>query len=152
MPRSTHDWTQFTREDMIQPVTMLASLPASDNDVVLLVEPEPEMTTGFLGRLKERSRGVNAVLWLSNGYGQGDDWHAFLTFPEASPFERAGVALPKGSTIISSAKTDAEIRLPRDMTPQAMLEFALEACTHLAAEPLPGRWRAQIPDLSHRDP
>jgi hypothetical protein len=151
MPSSTHNWTHFTRDDVTQPVTMLASLPPSDNDVVLLVEPEPEVTSGLLGRRKERSRGVNAVLWLANGYGQGDNWHAFLTFPEASPFERAGVVLPRGSAIVQSGKTDAEVRLPRELSPQAILDFALEACTHLAAEPVPGRWRAQIPDMSHRD-
>lgn len=146
-----HDWTIFTADDLTQPVTMLASVPPSDGDVPVLVQPEPEVTIGFLGRRKERLRGVQASVWVNNGYGQGDHWHAYLSYPESAPFERLGVRLPKGSAIVSTGKDDAEVRMPRELSPQAVLEFAMEACTQLAAEPLPGRWRACIPDLSHRD-
>lgn len=145
-----HDWTIFTADDLTQPVTMLASVPPSDGDVPVMVEPEPEVTTGFLGRRKERLRGVQAMLWLANGYGKGDEWHAYLSYPESAPFERLGVRLPKGSWIVSTTKNDAEVRLPLELSPHALLEFALEACTQLAAEPLPGQWRACIPNMSSR--
>jgi hypothetical protein len=150
MAGSTHDWTHFTLDDVTQPVTMLASLPPSDNDCPLLVEPEPEMTTGLFGRHKERSRGVSAALWLANGYGEPDVWHVFLTFPESAPFERLGIVLPAGSSVVQSGKTDAEVVLPQGMRPDELLDFAIDACTRMAAEQLPGRWRAQIPNLSFR--
>ena len=151
MPGSIHDWHYFTLDDVTQPVTMLAGLPPSDNDVVVLVEPEPEVSTGFLGRRKERDRGVNAVLWLANGYGRPDEWHVFVTFPESAPFERLGVVLPPGSRVCASGKTDAELVLPPGMGHAEMLDFAIHACQRLAAEQLPGRWRAQIPDMNYRD-
>jgi hypothetical protein len=148
MPGSEHDWTTFTAADLTHPAMMLASLPASDDDVVLIVEPEPEPVHGFRARRRERKNHFRATIWRANGYGEPDIWRVYLTFPEIAT--KRPFVLPNGAGLTHVGKTGAEIAVPITATAEEMIAFAMDALCRLAVRPEAGVWRAHIPNLGGR--
>jgi hypothetical protein len=142
------DWSTFSLADLTTPATMLDSLPASEDDVVLVLEPESDWVSGHGSRRRDRKHPFTATIRRAIRYGEADTWRLYLTFPEIAT--KRSFVLPPGARVTQVGRTTAEIAVPAKVPPIEMVEFTIDAVCRLAGRPDAGVWRARIPSYGGR--